>query len=116
MQAQSNVIVLNDGEDVDKLDDMAGNSLKELLKYQGDSSAFDSDDQKSVLKTLPPDLSAEQLKLLEGLFPIHPKKPNLNNLQLSMSIQEGFIKTATSGMDGSGQGGRRKILKPNTRN
>jgi hypothetical protein len=49
------------------------------------------------------------MKLVEGFFPINKKKPNLNNLQLS--IQEGFIKTTNSG-----QGGRRKTIKPNSRN
>ena len=43
MQANNNVIVLDEGEDLTKLDGLADTSLKELLKYQGDSSAFDSD-------------------------------------------------------------------------
>ena len=42
MEAKSNVIVLDEGEDLTKLDGLADSSLKELLKYQGDSSAFDS--------------------------------------------------------------------------
>ena len=42
MQAESNVIVLNEGEDLKKLEGLQDGSLKELLKYQGDSSAFDS--------------------------------------------------------------------------
>ena len=43
MQAKNNIIVLDEGEDVKKLDGLVDSSLKELLKYQGDSSAFDSD-------------------------------------------------------------------------
>lgn len=109
MQAKNNVIVLNENEDVNKLDDLMDSSLKELLQYQEDSSAFDSDDQKAVLKNLPPDLSVKQIKLVEGFFPIHYKKSNLNNLQVS--IQEGFIKTASSG-----QIERRKTIKPNCKN
>jgi hypothetical protein len=48
MQAESNVIVLNEGEDLKKLEGLQNSSLKDILKYQGDSSAFDSDDQKAI--------------------------------------------------------------------
>jgi hypothetical protein len=44
MQARNNVVFLNEGEDLKKLDYFSKISLKELLKFQGDSSAFDSDD------------------------------------------------------------------------
>ena len=57
MQARNNVIILNEGEDLRKLDDLSNSTLKELLKYQGDSSAFDSDDKKALLENLPQDLS-----------------------------------------------------------
>ena len=43
MQSKNNVIVLDEGEDVKKLNGLADSSLMELIKYQGDSSAFDSD-------------------------------------------------------------------------
>ena len=49
MQAAENVIVLNEGEDVTKLDGLQDSTLKELLKYQGDSSAFDIDDENAIL-------------------------------------------------------------------
>ena len=68
MQSKNNVIVLDEGEDVTKLDGLADSRLKELLNYQGDSSAFDSDEQKALLKNMPPDLSDKQRKLFEGLF------------------------------------------------
>jgi hypothetical protein len=42
--------------------------LKELLKYQEDSSAFDSDEQITLLKNMPPDLSDKQIKLVQGFF------------------------------------------------
>jgi hypothetical protein len=100
MEAKNNVIVLDKGEDVAKLDGLADNSLKELLKYQGDSSAFDSDDQKALLKNMPPDLSDKQRKLVEGLFPSN-EKSIINKLE--DSIQEGFIKIADE---------RRKNRKP----
>ena len=45
MQAANNVVVLHQGEDVRKLYDLQNLSLKKLLKYQGDSSAFDSSGQ-----------------------------------------------------------------------
>ena len=45
MQAANNVIVLHQGEDVRKLYDLQNLSLKKLLNYQGDSSAFDSSGQ-----------------------------------------------------------------------
>ena len=64
MQAESNVIVLNEGEDLKQLEDLQDGSLKELLKYQGDSSAFDSDDQKVMLENMPPVLSGLQIKLV----------------------------------------------------
>ena len=57
MEAKSNVIVLDEDEDVTKLDGLADSSLKELLNYQGDSSAFDSDAQTALLKNMPFDLS-----------------------------------------------------------
>ena len=57
MQAKNNVIVLDEGEDVTQLDGLADSSLKELLNYQGDSSAFDSDEQTALLKNMPIDLS-----------------------------------------------------------
>ena len=64
MQAAENVIVLNEGEDVTKLDGLQDSTLKELLKYQGDSSAFDIDDEKAILENLPTRLSVQQIKLL----------------------------------------------------
>ena len=42
MQAANKVIVLEDHEDVTKLNNLHKKSLQELLRYQGDSSAFDS--------------------------------------------------------------------------
>ena len=44
MQAANKVIVLEDHEDVTKLNNLHKKSLQELLRYQGDSSAFDSED------------------------------------------------------------------------
>ena len=64
MQAANNVIVLNEGEDVTKLDGLHDSTLKDLLKYQGDSSAFDIDYQKAILENLPPGLSIKQMKLV----------------------------------------------------
>ena len=57
MQAESNVIVLNEGEDLKKLESLQDSSLKELLKYQGFSSAFDSDDQKAMFEKIPLNIS-----------------------------------------------------------
>ena len=85
------MIVLNDGENLKKLEGLQDGSLKELLKYQGDSSAFDSDEQKTMLDTMPPDLSDLQIKLVEGFFP-NNQKFALDELEVS--IQEGFIKHA----------------------
>ena len=92
MQAKNNVIILNEGEDLKKLDDLKNSSLNEILSYQGDSSAFDSEDQKKLLDNMPLDLSEQQLLLLEGFFPIHNKQ-KLKNLQLS--VQLGFLKTTS---------------------
>ena len=100
MQAKNNVIILNEGEDVKKLDDLKNSSLNEILSYQGDSSAFDSEDQKKLLDNMPSDLSEQQLKLLEGFFPIH-NKHKLKNLPLS--VQLGFLKTTSE---------RDKSIKP----
>jgi|LakMenE01Jun11ns_1017448.scaffolds.fasta_scaffold8320837_1 hypothetical protein len=44
MQSANKVIVLEDGEDVMKLNNLYNNSLQEILRYQGASSAFNSDD------------------------------------------------------------------------
>ena len=58
------MIVLNEGEDLKQLEELQDSSLKEILKYQGDSSAFDSDDQKVMLENMPPVLSGLQIKLV----------------------------------------------------
>ena len=44
MQLSNNVIILEDGEDVKKLNNLSDKSLQEIQRYQGDSSAFDSDE------------------------------------------------------------------------
>ena len=69
MKAASNVVILCKGEDITKLEDLQNSKLKEILKYQEDSSAFDSDDQKAILENMPKDLSAKQKKLVKGFFP-----------------------------------------------
>ena len=44
MQLSNNVIILEDGEDVKKLNNLSEKSLQEIQRYQGDSSAFDSEE------------------------------------------------------------------------
>ena len=44
MQLSNKVIILEDGEDVKKLNNLSEKSLQEIQRYQGDSSAFDSDE------------------------------------------------------------------------
>ena len=74
---------MNEGEDLKKLEGLQDGSLKELLKYQGDSSAFDSDGQKAMFENMPPVLSNKQMKLVEGFFP-NNKKSSLDELQVSI--------------------------------
>ena len=95
MQAAENVIVLNEGEDVTKLDGLQDSTLKELLKYQGDSSAFDIDDEKAILENLPTRLSVQQMKLLQGLFP-NNNKMTLN--EIGAGIIEDLIKHKDDGL------------------
>ena len=77
------MIVLNVGEDLKKLEGLQDSSLKELLKYQGDSSAFDSDDQKVMFENMPPVLSDKQMKLIEGFHP-NNKKSTIKELKASI--------------------------------
>ena len=44
MQLSNKVIILEDGEDVKKLNNLSDKSLQEIQRYQGDSSAFESDE------------------------------------------------------------------------
>jgi hypothetical protein len=44
MQLANKVIVLDDREDEKTLSNLYFNSLQKLLRYQGDSSAFESED------------------------------------------------------------------------
>jgi len=48
MQAASNVIVLNEEEDLTELKNLQNDSLKENLIQQGDSSAFDFEDHNTI--------------------------------------------------------------------
>ena len=68
MQAKDNVIFLKEGEDVTKFDRLQESRLKELLKYQEDSTAYDFDDQKTLIDTLSPNLCDKQIKLLTVYF------------------------------------------------
>ena len=77
------MIVLNVGEDLKKLEGLQDSSLKELLKYQGDSSAFDSDDQKVMFENIPPVLSDKQMKLVEG-FLTNNKQSTIKELKASI--------------------------------
>ena len=53
MQLANKVIVLDDREDEKTLSSLYFNSLQKLLRYQGDSSAFESEDYKKVIDDLP---------------------------------------------------------------
>ena len=103
MKAASNVVILCKGEDITKLEDFQNSKLKEILKYQEDSSAFDSDDQKAILENMPKDLSAKQKKLVKGLFPAIRNDPQIiPDVEKSIAINKfskkkiGFINRALS--------------------
>lgn len=94
MQAKDNVIFLKEGEDVTKFDRLQESRLKELLKYQEDSSAFDSDEQITLLKNMPPDLSDKQIKLVQGFFHDNKKTQQKDFRDIRDSIEESCITIA----------------------